>query len=101
MVVITHFNHVIFSWGFNCIWSEFINISIYLCFILKLIITVKTGCDSSEIVESDNILVKLKSRPVDGKANLELVKLLSKHFKKKVKIVSGFSSKKKVIEIED
>ena len=63
----------------------------------KFFVTVKTGCSFSKYVDG---VVYLKSRPVGGKANLELVKLLSKHFGRRVKIVSGFTSKKKLIAFE-
>jgi uncharacterized protein (TIGR00251 family) len=35
----------------------------------------------------------------DGKANIELVKFLSKELKKKVKIKSGFTGKRKIISV--
>ena len=44
---------------------------------------------------------KLKSSSEGGKANLELVKLLSKYFGKEVKIKSGFTSRMKIIEVAD
>jgi uncharacterized protein (TIGR00251 family) len=44
--------------------------------------------------------VKLKSSAEGGKANLELVKLLSKYFGKEVKIKSGFSSRMKIVEVQ-
>lgn len=43
--------------------------------------------------------VEIKSKPDNGEANKELEKYLSKHFKKKVKIVSGHRSKIKIVEI--
>jgi len=43
--------------------------------------------------------VWLKTKPIENKANVELVKLLQKYFKQKVKIVSGFRSKYKVVEL--
>ena len=45
--------------------------------------------------------VFLKKSPESGKANLELEKLLSKHFGKEVKIIKGASSRKKLIEVKD
>ncbi len=60
----------------------------------------------NEVVgEMDNgvLKVKLNSAPVDGEANVELVKLLSKYFgvgKSDVKIVKGKRSKDKVVEVE-
>jgi len=44
--------------------------------------------------------VKLKSLAEDGRANLELVKVLSKYFGTEVKIKSGFTSRKKIVEVE-
>ena len=38
-------------------------------------------------------------KPEDNKANIEVIKFLSKSLKKKVKIVSGLKSKEKMIEI--
>ena len=50
--------------------------------------------------ESDGTLfVHLKSPPEDNKANVELMKLLQRFFKKKVKIKSGLTSKNKIVEI--
>ena len=43
--------------------------------------------------------VRLKSSAEDGKANLELIKLLNKYFSKEVKIKSGFTSRNKIVEI--
>ncbi|MDD5504193.1 MAG: DUF167 domain-containing protein [Candidatus Omnitrophica bacterium] len=46
--------------------------------------------------------VYLKAAPVDGKANEALVRVIAGYFKARrsdVRIVSGFNSRKKVIEI--
>lgn len=66
----------------------------------KFYVIVKTGANENKIEEGSEFKVYLKSRPVDGKANLELIKVLSKYFGKKVRIVSGFTSKKKLLEFE-
>lgn len=54
--------------------------------------------------EADGSLkVHLKSPPVDGKANEELIKLLAEKFdvsKSHIKIKSGLSSRQKLIEID-
>ncbi|MGB9760738.1 MAG: DUF167 domain-containing protein, partial [Thermoproteota archaeon] len=53
-------------------------------------------------VEGNKIVVGLTSKPVGGKANLELIKKLAKHFKvpsSQVKIVSGLKSRRKIVEI--
>jgi hypothetical protein len=47
--------------------------------------------------------VHLKSPPVDGKANEELIKILAERFsvsKSKIRIKSGLSSRQKLIEID-
>jgi len=46
-------------------------------------------------VESDEIIVCCTAEPVEGKVNKELVKELSRLFKKRVELVSGFTSKNK------
>jgi len=43
--------------------------------------------------------VWVKESPLEGEANIALEKILKKHFKKKCKIVFGFKSRKKVVEI--
>ena len=56
----------------------------------------KIGCDDKKII------VGLTSIPEKGKANRELIKKLAKHFKihsSKVNIISGFKSKKKIVEV--
>jgi uncharacterized protein (TIGR00251 family) len=47
--------------------------------------------------------VHLKEKPVDGKANDALVKVLAVHFgvrQRDIRIVSGASARMKIIEIE-
>ncbi len=58
----------------------------------------------SEVVgEIDGVLkVRISAPPVDGAANAELIKLLAKHFgvsKSSVEIVSGSTSKTKILRI--
>lgn len=54
--------------------------------------------------EADGSLtIHLKSLPVDGKANQELIQLLAKKFeipKTRIKIKSGLASRQKLIEID-
>lgn len=54
--------------------------------------------------ESDgSLIVQLKSPPVDGKANKELITLLAKEFdvpKSSISIKSGLSSRNKLVEID-
>ncbi len=65
-------------------------------------IVVKPNCPKNSISdEGAYYKVELKAKPKEGEANRELVKFLSKHFKKKVKIVSGLKSRIKFISFED
>ncbi|PAX59950.1 DUF167 domain-containing protein [Brunnivagina elsteri] len=56
------------------------------------------------IEEEDNSLtIYLKSPPVDGKANQELIKVLAERFdvsKSRITIKSGLSSRQKLVEID-
>jgi len=50
----------------------------------------------------DSLKVKLTSPPVEGKANKELIEVLAKTFgiaKKDVEIISGQSSKNKIVKL--
>jgi len=53
-------------------------------------------------INRDKIIVGLSSRPEKGKANIELIKKLAKHFNvssSQVRIKSGLKSRKKIVEI--
>ena len=68
-------------------------------------VKVKPRARNSELVRmSDGTWVaKLKSPPVDGKANAELVALVAEHFKcgkAAVSIKSGASGRTKLVKIE-
>jgi len=45
--------------------------------------------------------VWIKEKPLEGKANEELTKILKKYFKKPVKIIRGLKSRKKIVEVTD
>jgi len=71
---------------------------------LTLKVKVEPRSSRSEIVGpyGDGIKVKLTSPPVEGKANKELIELLSKKLnvrKKDIEIISGQSSKNKIVKI--
>ncbi len=72
---------------------------------MKKQVKVKPNSKQQKIEESEDgtLIVHLKSPPVDGKANKELIDLLAKKFnvpKSKIIIKSGLSSKTKAIEID-
>ncbi len=71
---------------------------------LTIKIKVEPRSSKSAIVGAygDALKIKLTSPPVEGKANKELIDLLSKELKipkKDIEIISGQSSKNKVVRI--
>lgn len=65
-------------------------------------ITVEFNKETFEISEN-KIIMGLKSRPIKGEANKEIIKKLAKHFRvssSKIQIKSGHKSKTKIIEIQ-
>lgn len=71
----------------------------------KLAIKVKPNAKQQKIETGDNgeLIVRLQSPPVDGKANAELIKLLAKTYrvkKSQINIKSGLTSKIKQVEID-
>ncbi len=68
-----------------------------------LIVRVKTNKHWQRVIPlhdtDEDLEVWLKSLPIEGKANKELIELLSNYFGKKVEIVKGFRSKRKLIKI--
>jgi uncharacterized protein YggU (UPF0235/DUF167 family) len=64
-------------------------------------VTVKFNTDGIE-VDNDTIIIGIKSKPERGKANLELIDKLARHFgipKTNVRIMAGFTSRKKIVDI--
>jgi uncharacterized protein (TIGR00251 family) len=69
-------------------------------------IKVKPSARVSQLIETDEgpWKAQIKAPPVDGKATLELIKLVSKHFginKSAVEIRSGQGSRLKLVRIDD
>ena len=65
-------------------------------------ITVKFHRDFLEISETQ-ITIGIKTKPVKGEANKEIIKKLSKHFQipiSCIKIKSGHKSKQKILDIQ-
>lgn len=64
---------------------------------------VKTSSRENRILGFDSVKkaykVELKAKPVEGEANKELIKFLSKELRKQVRIKTGFTSKEKLIEV--
>lgn len=65
-------------------------------------ILVKPYSKQSDLkIENNELIVLCREAPVKGKVNRELVRELSRLFKRNVEIVSGFTSRKKRILIHD
>jgi len=68
--------------------------------LIKLLVVPNSRVQCVELGD-DGIIVRLKSPPVKGKANDELVKFLKKLLRKSVSIVSGFTSREKAILVKN
>lgn len=70
---------------------------------MRIRVTVKTGARENRVekIDEDEYLVAVKEPPKRGRANAALLKLLSKHFRGKARIVSGSTSRNKIIEVEE
>ncbi|HEY8139935.1 MAG TPA: DUF167 domain-containing protein [Nitrososphaera sp.] len=65
-------------------------------------VSVRFSSNGKLTVSGNEITISLKSVPERGRANAELLKKLSKHFnvdRSRIRIVSGLSSRKKVVEV--
>jgi uncharacterized protein len=54
-------------------------------------------------IEENQIVIGIKSKPIKGEANKEIIKKLAKHFgvsSSSVQIKSGHKSKQKIIQIQ-
>jgi len=64
-------------------------------------VTVKPNSEEETIekVADDQYLLKVKEPAEKGRANAAAVKLLRRYFKRRVRIIRGFSDRDKIIEI--
>lgn len=71
---------------------------------MKLSITVKPGAREDRLEKAENgYLAYIRELPVEGRANLALIRLLSEHFgvpRSRIAIVSGARSRRKIVEIK-
>lgn len=67
---------------------------------IKVIVKTKSG--KSEVVgfdeEKQAYRINVKAVPEQGKANIEVLKLIKKYLKKDARIISGFTSKEKLVQ---
>jgi uncharacterized protein (TIGR00251 family) len=72
---------------------------------MKIQVKVKPNSRTEELGrEGDSFIVKVKEPPKEGKANRAVIKLLAEHFsipQSQVRILSGFRSRSKVIEVAE
>lgn len=70
---------------------------------MKIQVKVKPKSKTEEVSqEGDSFIVKVKEPPKEGRANRAVVKLLAEHFdapQSQVRILGGFRSKNKVVEV--
>ncbi|MBT3408706.1 hypothetical protein HOK68_01700 [Candidatus Woesearchaeota archaeon] len=63
---------------------------------------IKPNSNESKIIEYDEInnliYIKVKSQPINNKANIEVLNLLKKLTKNQYEIISGKNSKKKILK---
>ncbi len=71
---------------------------------MKIRVRVKPGSRRVGVEDmGDFLLVRVKSPPVEGRANREMIEVLSDYFgvpKSRIRIVAGKSSRDKLVEIE-
>ena len=72
---------------------------------MKKQVKVKPNSKNQKIEEAadGSLIINLKSPPVDGKANEELIQILAKKFEVSISRISikfGLSSRNKVVEID-
>lgn len=72
---------------------------------MKISVRVKPKSKEEKIEKTDNgYTVYIKEQPIENRANIALIKLLSKYFnvpKSKINILAGIKSRNKIIEIYD
>jgi uncharacterized protein len=70
---------------------------------MKIQVKVKPGSRTEEIKQEGNsFIIRVKEPAREGKANQAVIKLLAKHLhlpQSQVRIVSGFASRNKVVEV--
>ena len=70
---------------------------------MRITVDVKTDSREEKVekIGEDAYIVHVKAARKKGKANIAVLKLLKKHFKQRAMIISGHTSTRKIIEIED
>jgi uncharacterized protein len=74
------------------------------CLSMRYIVFVKFNASGKILINGNEITIFLRSEPKKGKANRELIDRLAEHFatsKNRVHIISGLTSSKKIIEMQE
>ncbi len=71
---------------------------------MKIFVKAKVNSKENKIekIDENHFIVLVKEPPIKGKANIAIIKTLSEYFNlslSKIRIVSGFTSRQKIIEI--
>lgn len=70
---------------------------------MKIQVKVKPNSRTEDVsLEGDSFIVRVKEPPKEGKANQAVIRLLAEHFgvpKSQVRILVGFTSRNKVVEV--
>jgi uncharacterized protein (TIGR00251 family) len=69
----------------------------------KIIVKVKANASKNESLERKKgfLKVSIKSKPIQGKANSELVKFLEKELECKARIIRGFNCSDKQVILQE
>lgn len=69
--------------------------------ILKIKLHPNSSQEKIREISPENYEVWIKQKPIENKANQELIKILKKHFKcNSTQIIKGLKSKNKVVELK-
>ncbi len=72
---------------------------------MKLEIRVKLNSKKAEVVQNENepLTVRVTARPIEGKANEQIIELLAEYFhkpKRAISIIAGVRGKTKIVEVK-
>ena len=72
---------------------------------MKVSVSIKPGSKipGISIDKGEKYIIRTSARPVDGRANLEMIDILADYFKVpkgKINILSGHKSRNKIVEID-
>ena len=70
---------------------------------MRITVYVKADAHDEGVEELEEgwYLVRVKAPRRKGRANLAVLKLLQRHFGGRARIIRGFTSKRKIVEIEE